>query len=205
MPTKKYYAVKIGHKTGIFTSWDACKKNIDGFPGAVYKSFLSKDEANMYLNGSTTKPESLLTPSETDPDEVVAYIDGSYDDKQKRFSYAAVLFVNGEKITRSAAENNPDVVEMRNVAGELKAAMVAMQFTKRQGKKKLKLYYDYTGIEMWATGKWKAKLQYTQAYANYAKKMSAVIQITYVKVKSHSGNAYNDEADHLAKEALKLP
>jgi len=136
-------------------------------------------------------------------DEVIAYIDGSYNDKLKIFSYAAIIFIGEEKYTHSAAENNPDVISMRNVAGELKAAMYAMQFTKRQGKKSLKLYYDYTGIEMWAKAKWKTKNPYTKAYAAYARKMAESINIEYIKVKSHSGNMFNDEVDLLAKKAIE--
>ena len=35
----KYYAVKKGRKTGIFTTWDDCKAQVNGYKGAVYKSF----------------------------------------------------------------------------------------------------------------------------------------------------------------------
>ncbi|MBW2960212.1 ribonuclease H1 domain-containing protein [Mesonia aestuariivivens] len=45
MAKKKYYVVWKGHKTGIFTSWNICKKAIDGFNGAQYKSFKSLAEA----------------------------------------------------------------------------------------------------------------------------------------------------------------
>lgn len=37
--TKKYYAVKVGTTTGIFETWEECKASVEGFPGAVYKSF----------------------------------------------------------------------------------------------------------------------------------------------------------------------
>ncbi len=42
---KKYYVVWNGKKTGVFTSWDTCKKQITGFEGAQYKSFIDKKEA----------------------------------------------------------------------------------------------------------------------------------------------------------------
>ncbi|TYP99591.1 ribonuclease HI [Tenacibaculum adriaticum] len=42
---KKYYVVWKGKKTGVFTSWDVCKKQITGFEGAQYKSFADKAEA----------------------------------------------------------------------------------------------------------------------------------------------------------------
>jgi ribonuclease HI len=45
MAKSKFYVVWKGHNLGIFTSWDACKKNITNFKGAQYKSFASKEEA----------------------------------------------------------------------------------------------------------------------------------------------------------------
>ena len=43
---KKFYVVWQGHKKGVYTSWNACKKQIDGYTGAQYKAFINKDEAN---------------------------------------------------------------------------------------------------------------------------------------------------------------
>jgi len=42
----KYYVVWKGKKTGVFTSWDHVKTLIQGVPGAKYKSFTSKEEAD---------------------------------------------------------------------------------------------------------------------------------------------------------------
>jgi len=201
VPTQKYYAVKNGRKKGIFTSWIDCKESVDAYPGAVYKSFPSIEQAKEYLQDLPIRSEEDYF-SESDYSTVVAYTDGSYSNELKRFSYAAVLFANGEKTTHSAVEHNNEATGLHNVAGELKAAMYAMQFTKKMGKSKLKLYYDYIGVEMWATGHWKAKNHYTQAYVDYVKKISKDIHIAYVKVKSHTGNKYNEEADKLARLAL---
>ena len=41
----KYYVVKKGRKPGIYTNWETCKRMVDGFPGAVYKSFRTLPEA----------------------------------------------------------------------------------------------------------------------------------------------------------------
>jgi ribonuclease HI len=49
---KKYYVVWEGKKRGIFTSWNVCKKNIEGFPGAKYKSFADKDLAEKAFKGN---------------------------------------------------------------------------------------------------------------------------------------------------------
>lgn len=48
MAAKKYYAVKKGKITGVFKSWDECKAAVDGFPGAIYKGFLTLQEAQEF-------------------------------------------------------------------------------------------------------------------------------------------------------------
>ena len=41
----KYYVVWEGRDTGVFTRWADCKRAIDGYPKAKYKSFLTEDTA----------------------------------------------------------------------------------------------------------------------------------------------------------------
>ena len=41
----KFYAVKEGRSTGVFASWAECKKQVDGYSGAKYKSFTSMQDA----------------------------------------------------------------------------------------------------------------------------------------------------------------
>jgi ribonuclease HI len=45
----KYYAVRKGRKTGIFLTWDECFEQVNGFPGALHKSFSSQSEAEEYV------------------------------------------------------------------------------------------------------------------------------------------------------------
>lgn len=55
---KKIYAVRRGRTTGLFLSWADCKKQVDGFPGARFKSFTDATEAWKWLNGEeTTAPK----------------------------------------------------------------------------------------------------------------------------------------------------
>lgn len=51
MKTKaqKYYAVKNGRETGIFTQWSDAQPHIDGYSGALHKSFKTLAEAKDYL------------------------------------------------------------------------------------------------------------------------------------------------------------
>lgn len=46
MANQKYYVVWSGKQTGIFKTWDECKVQVHGVPGAKYKSFSSEKEAS---------------------------------------------------------------------------------------------------------------------------------------------------------------
>ncbi|MBQ0720975.1 MAG: viroplasmin family protein [Gammaproteobacteria bacterium] len=48
----KYYVVWEGRSTGIFTDWNTCKKQVDGFAGAKYKSFKTHKEAEAAFDGN---------------------------------------------------------------------------------------------------------------------------------------------------------
>lgn len=48
----KYYAVAKGRKTGIFTTWGECERQVKGFSGAVFKSFETEAEAKRFLSGN---------------------------------------------------------------------------------------------------------------------------------------------------------
>jgi len=50
MSSQKFYVVWTGRESGVFTSWDDCKKRVDGFDGAKYKSYKSEAEANAAFN-----------------------------------------------------------------------------------------------------------------------------------------------------------
>ena len=204
---KKFYAVRKGKKTGIFYTWDECKAAVNGYSGAVYKSFLTEEEAQAYLTGASAGQQpagaAQNAPKAQPEHHLVAYVDGSFDVHIGRYSFGCVLLTpNGEIIRKSGHGDNPEAVAIRNVAGEMSGAMHAVQWCKKNGYRSIEIYYDYMGIEMWATGGWKAKNQLTQQYADFMKKYSESIQITFHKVAAHTGDKYNEEADQLAKAAL---
>ena len=55
----KFYAVKNGRKTGLFTDWNSVKASVNGFSGAIHKSFSTKIEALNYLYDGNVPPEML--------------------------------------------------------------------------------------------------------------------------------------------------
>ncbi len=198
---KKYYAVKNGHVPGVYETWDECKKQVEGYSGATYKSFATLKEAEEFIgiNNEITMNNKITANA-----EAVAYVDGSYDDTVKEFAYGIVIFYDEIEEHFSGKMKNTDLVEMRNVAGEIKAAEKAMQFCIDHGIKSIDIYYDYEGISKWCTGEWKANKNGTKAYKNYYDSIKSRLSVNFIKVKGHSGNKYNDLADSLAKSALGL-
>lgn len=49
LPSAKFYAVKKGRKPGIYHTWHECQKQIDDFPGAVYRRFDTEAEAKEFI------------------------------------------------------------------------------------------------------------------------------------------------------------
>lgn len=202
---KKYYAVRKGLETGIFEDWDTCRIMVAGYSGAEYKSFKSLSEAEAYMgttNATTSVPTIDSVISEPTSTTAVAYVDGSYVDGA--FSYGAVIAHNSELVKLSQKMTDTDLATMHNVAGEIKGAEAAIQYAVEHDCKDVWIYYDYNGIELWATGEWKAKKSGTQEYKAFCDSMRDKIEIHFVKVKGHSGDKYNDMADLLAKQALGL-
>ena len=68
----KLYAVKTGKMPGIYANWDDCKANVEGYPGAQYKSFKTAEEAAVYMgwtagkNIENTKDDSSQSHDKTD-------------------------------------------------------------------------------------------------------------------------------------------
>lgn len=54
MAQHKYYVVWKGRQIGIFESWDECNAQIHGYPGAVYKSFKTRQLAEAAYNSNST-------------------------------------------------------------------------------------------------------------------------------------------------------
>lgn len=225
MASKKYYAVKCGRTPGIYRTWDDCKKMVTGYPGAVFKGFMTLEEAEEYLNGSLpaianadngmvqagkndTNIRSIRTGEDSIATEelpsVYAFVDGSYNSAAKVYGYGGFLFHNGKKFILQGNGAEEEMASMRNVAGEILGSMAAIEKALELGLTEIVIYYDYAGIEQWATGGWKRNKAGTIQYYDYIQAVKDKILIQFVKVKGHSGVEGNEEADRLAKQAVGI-
>lgn len=100
MAKRKYYVVWNGRRKGIFSSWNVCKKQVEGFEAAQYKSFANLEEAeiafkksyNDYKGKNTTK--IVLTSEE-----------------KKRFGSPILESISVD----AACAGNPGIMEYRGV------------------------------------------------------------------------------------------
>lgn len=199
----KYYAVKNGRKIGIFTTWDECNESIKGFPNAIYKSFISEEEAQAFMEDKDVYVEEII--QYINEGYAVAFVDGSFEEKLKRYSYGVVCIDRDmNEIELYSFADNPKYIDSRNIIGEVLGVFNALDWAITNGYEKIKLFYDYEGLEKWATKEWNAKSETARMYVymlenNY----KDLIKIEFMKVKGHSNNKYNEKADQLAKIALK--
>ncbi|WP_238907500.1 MULTISPECIES: ribonuclease H family protein [Clostridium] len=203
MGKKKYYAVRKGKVPGVYESWEECKKVIDGFSGADYKAFGSREEALAYAENRDISKSHKEKAQEVGA--VIAYVDGSYSDTAKRYSYGCIMITpEGDIIKKSGYGEDQRALNIRNVAGELQGAMYAVKSALDLGYKRLIIRHDYIGISKWFNGEWKAKDEIVKIYVEYMSKFKNRIEIMFEKVTAHSGDYYNEEADKLAKNAIML-
>lgn len=137
-------------------------------------------------------------------DNLLLYVDGSYNHKKKIYSYGVVIVDNDTVIhTISGCGNDEMGLSMRNVTGEVLASIHAVKYAKDNNYKNITICYDYSGIEHWALKTWKRNNKLTQYYCSFMQDSMKEINIKFVKIKSHSGDYYNEMVDKLAKEAIK--
>lgn len=137
--------------------------------------------------------------------KIDVYVDGTWHEKLKQYGYAFVAVKNNKVLdTYYNKGNNPKYMESRNIAGEIVATLKAINYGIYNGYDAVEIFYDYQGIEAWATGRWAAKKRISEAYVYHIEKLSPQIKITFTKVKAHSGNNFNNQADKLAKRGADL-
>ena len=218
--SNNYYAVKHGRKIGIFETWNECNEQVYGFKGAMYKKFDTKKGAEDYLN---TQEAILSERHESEEDvfnslcdnEMIAYVDGSNLSDGSKYSWGVVLFHkvmkekpnynvrSTSKVELYRASTDKRFIKYRNVAGELFAAMSAIDYAIENKAEKITIYHDYSGIRHWALKEWKSKNELSNAYVKFVSERQDKLKIEFVKVDGHTGDVFNERADELAKFAIE--
>lgn len=217
--SKKYYAVVKGKKPGVFETWKECESNVKGFKGAIYKSFFSYEEAKQYLDSNNSSDEirndnelKKVIESDTLNGIVSIFVDGSYNKFLQQIGYG-ILIINSSnkndwiKINNKLTEKEFNQYKKHlNISGEIIGTLEAIKYCVNHNLNKIKIYYDYEGIEKWANNSWDAKtpisLMYKQSLSELLKSFD--MSLMFQKVKAHSDIEYNDIADSLAKQSVGI-
>lgn len=215
---KKFYAVKRGRKTGLFTVWAECAAQVKGFQGAVYKGFMTEEEARAWLGGADARTEQpraaaeMAAPSAPDADYII-HTDGScLRNPGGAGGWAAVIETTA---TGAVEEKSGGAPETTNNRMELTAALMALTAVPEGARvalytdsQYLKNAFTKFWLPAWKKRGWKKadgepvlnQDLWVQLDAAFAAR-----QVQFHWVKGHAGNPRNERCDVLARaEAEKF-
>ena len=215
---KKFYAVKRGRKTGLFTVWAECAAQVKGFQGAVYKGFMTEEEARAWLGGADARTEQpraaaeMAEPSAPDADYII-HTDGScLRNPGGAGGWAAVIETAATGAVEEKSGGDPETTNNRM---ELTAALMALSAVPEGARvalytdsQYLKNAFTKFWLPAWKKRGWKKadgepvlnQDLWVQLDAAFATR-----QVQFHWVKGHAGNPRNERCDALARaEAEKF-
>jgi ribonuclease HI len=156
MAGKKFYVVWKGRTTGVFDAWDDCFESIQGFPGAQYKSFESKELAEMALEkspwqyiGKTKIPKERL--ESVDPNDFPIFdsmsVDAACSGNPGALEYRGVDTKSGKQIFHQGPFPEGTV----NI-GEFLAIVHALAYLQKH-KSNIPIYSDSLTARKWVKDK----------------------------------------------------
>ena len=215
---KKFYAVKRGRKTGLYTVWAECAAQVKGFQGAVYKGFMTEEEARAWLGGVDARAEQpraaaeMAAPSAPDADYII-HTDGScLRNPGGAGGWAAVIETAATGAVEEKSGGDPETTNNRM---ELTAALMALSAVPEGARvalytdsQYLKNAFTKFWLPAWKKRGWKKadgepvlnQDLWVQLDAAFATR-----QVQFHWVKGHAGNPRNERCDVLARaEAEKF-
>ena len=152
-----YYVVWHGANPGIYNSWQECQLQIKGFPGAKYKGFKTKQEAEEAFRGSyqehyniSTKRKPKHTTGEVNKEIILDSwaVDGACSGNPGMLEYRGVHTRTGEEIFRVGP-----LPGGTNNIGEILAIVHALALLQKMGDTTTPLYTDSRTAMSWYKNK----------------------------------------------------
>ena len=170
----KFYVVWKGVEPGIYTNWTDCQLQINGYEGALYKSFTTRDEAeeayasSPYSYIQQKKSTSTATPDRKDPllyqvpkgiEENSICVDAACSGNPGPMEYRGVYTATGQQLFHFGP------IQGTNNIGEFLALVHGLAYLKQQGWN-VPIYSDSRNAILWIKQKkCKTKLQHTNKTA----------------------------------------
>lgn len=217
---KKYYTVIRGHQPGIYTAWygpGGAEEQIRGYAGAVYKGFVSLEEArrwqqnpaagNRKSSGGTEGTSEPAAPPSA-PGEIIIYTDGGCAGNPGPGGYGAVI-IDGER----RVELSQGFRRTTNNRMELMACIAALETLEAKANAVVHSdsRYVVNGIAKGWARKWRAngwmrtKSEGAENSDLWARLLDLCDRhrVRFVWVHGHAGNRENERCDRLATSAAQ--
>ena len=204
----KYYAIRVGRVPGIYKTWDECKAQTYKYPGAEFKSFTSKEEAQNWINP--------LDVEESDEEYINVFTDGACSNNGKKNASAGIGVYFGEDDPRNYSRKLSSKSKHTNNVAELKAIIQAYNILEKEIKngEKVRIYSDSV-YAMRAAGEygqkqeevgWKNEIPNKKLVKKIYNLFNGKKNVEFIYIKAHTGkddwiSKGNEGADELAREA----
>ncbi|MFH0784161.1 MAG: ribonuclease HI [Pseudomonadota bacterium] len=214
---KKYYAVAVGRRCGIYTDWSSAEAQVKSFAGAKYQSFPSREEAEAWLldpvyqkkERSSSEHASAETQPKQRPGAITVFTDGGCINNPGPGGYGIVIEENGDRREMSGGFRLTTNNRM-----EMMAAIVALE-TLWQCRTPIDLFSDSSYMVNGITKGWARKWRNNGwckadggAVLNVDLWRQLLLLVESLDVrfhwlKGHAGNEGNERCDTLAVAAAR--
>jgi ribonuclease HI len=226
MANKKFYAVAVGRRPGIYTQWfgsSGAQIQVNGFKGARYKSFPTRDQAHAYIQsaaapiGRRRKQDDTLLKNRSSSDRAqvsesaigdrtVIYTDGSSLGNPGPGGYGVVValpegdreYAGGyRKTTNNRMELLACIVGLEQVPSNVAVALYSDS------------RYVVDGItkgwaKKWKRNGWRKSTGEPALNVDLWERLLTLCDqhdVRFIWVKGHAGNPGNERCDNLASQA----
>ena len=164
MAGKKWYVVWKGFEPGVYEKWADCKRQIDGFENALYKSFETQEQAieayrSEAWNYICKKKASAAPLRSENIDSNSLAVDAACSGNPGKMEYRGVYTGTGEEIFHVGP-----LEEATNNIGEFLALVHGLALLKKQNLN-IPVYSDSVNAILWVKNK-KCKTKLTPTQAN---------------------------------------
>jgi ribonuclease HI len=162
---QKFYVVWEGHRPGIYSNWEECKKQVEGFPQAKYKAFDDRVAAEAAMkenywkyiqkNSVSAKRKPLVSKSQIIQQSLA--VDAACSGNPGDMEYRGVWVADGRQIFHVGP-----LEDGTNNIGEFLAIVHALAYFRQQGRPDTPIYSDSVTAQGWVKkGKCNTKLEPT--------------------------------------------
>lgn len=151
MAKKNFYVVWNGVVPGVYSSWNDCKKQVEGYEGALYKSFSTREEADEAYNNNPWQyigknAEKKSKPNFANNPDIIKNslaVDAACSGNPGLMEYRGVYVQTGEEVFHQGTFE-----QGTNNVGEFLALVHGLAFLK-QKKADIPIYSDSRNAIKW--------------------------------------------------------